>query len=472
MGTNGKNTGSGKTAVSVALCAAVLLALSLAVSSVFSKDEKSVALFDSPTMGGAAVFFGDEKTEKTLAGSGISGYYSSSDSSTAAVFMSDSSPYTLYCISDGKINKITSSATNSCVISYSGNTVVYIDSVSAMYKYSVKNEKSEKIDESVASFAVSPDGSRILYIKNGDGADSLYLYENGKITYITNNYTPLAVSDDSSYIYALGSNGELCLLNKDGTLYSKLSSGGVSSTVCFSSDISSVVFSDSEYSYVSHNGKSKARIVQGTALPTNDKNAVMCSSDGVSWVYQDDDMSGMFYVSDGENIRVMFYQTDSDEKIDVSPEVVYYTITGRASVVYLTSDGGVYNFDGKESERVAGGAETVAAARGGKYIYFTDAEQSLYVYHRGETSRLASSVEMMTVFDNRLYYVLSDGSFYSLSADKSPKLIDSGVYEAVCSSGAVFYGKNYDSSTGECDIFVSDGKSDFTEAVKAILYIH
>lgn len=472
MGIKGNNSGRGRTAVCVALSAVLLTALSFALSLLGGESRKGVALCDSPSSGGAAVFFGSEKYDKTLSGSSLSGFCGCADSSVAAVIMADSSPYTLYCASDGKVNEITSSVTNNCVISYSGNAVVYIDSVSAMYKYSVAGSKSEKIDESVKSFAVSPDGSRILYLKNEDAADSLYLYENGKITYITNNYTPLAVSDDSSYIYALGSNGELCLLNKDGTLYSKLSSGGVSSTVCFSSDISSVVFSDSDYSYISHNGKSKARIVQGTAQPTNDKNAVPCCSDGGSWIYGDDDLSGMFYIIDDEGGGILFYQTDSDEKIDIALGVRTYTVAGKDKAVYLTTDGGVYCFDGENSERIAGGAETAACTRGGKYIYFTDrSAQSLYVYHRGKTAALASLVKSMTVFDDRLYFIQSDGEFYSVSGDSRPKLIDTEVYDAQCSADAVFYGKNYDSSTQECDIFVSDGKSDFSEASKAILYI-
>lgn len=446
----------------IIIAAAVILTAAVIIIGIPSGKKKSISLRYSPKDGGAWVFCGDRINSDVIVGDSIANVKYSGGEASAAALIANGSSYSLYGIGGGGFREIDKNATNSFLISYSGKTIVYTDASGALFTCSTNGGNSKKIDESAVDFSVSPDGADILYLKDENNTKKLYLYNKGKSSCIAYGYTPLAVSDGAEFIYALSADNALCVLNADGTMKAKLSSAASADKMYFSSDMKSVVFSDEAYSYVSHEGRSRVRLIPGKASPTGNS-TVFCSTTGISEVVGDDDLSELFYVAENsDNSEVLFYITDTDECVSVSDSVSDFTVTGSDAAVYLSSQGSVYDFDGKDSSLIASGVSEMCATDNGRYIYCINLSGGLAVYSRGNNTSIASGVSKMCMTGkNKLLFTLSDNSLYSVSGDTRSDKLDDNVSDFYVYRDAVFYQKNYNPQTGDGEYYVSDGSVKF-----------
>lgn len=434
-------------------------------------DKEVISLFYSPGQSGVLVFSDDQYSGEVLPGKGVSSFRFSGGSSSCTVLIPDGGSYKLYYTDGEQHTVVAGNSTNNYVIAYSGSAVVYTDSVGVLYRYDTAKKKTETLSDGADRFAVSPDGSRILFTKTGEGKSVLYLYEKGSATCIGEQYTPLAVSDDASYIYALSADNSLCLLKRDGTMLSKLCSQvNPSSAFCFSSDVSSVVFSDASYTYISHEGKSRIRIISGVAEPALQSHAV-CDSYGVSYVYDDDDLTDIIYASHGAT-DVLFSLTKGNERVDINNSVVQFSEAGEDSLVYISDQGRLYLWRGEESEAIADGVRQAVACKNGKYIYYITANHDLFAYHGGKTQQLASDAETLYITaDNKLLFLLTDGSLYASAGMKYGEKVDEAVHSCYVTDTAVFYRKNYNAQTGLSELYASSDSSHFKKAFDAVSWI-
>lgn len=455
------------------IAVALIIAVTAAIFLVSDKDGY-LTFWYSPAARSAVVFTDDKMNEAGIPGNGISNIKYNGTHDAAAVLMSDDTAYTLFGVCGDKTTEIIKNATNNFLVSYAGKTVAYTNVEGSLIVGSLTEKNGKEIADSVQDFALSPNGKNILYAKKEENTQKLYVYSGGKSTLIADNYMPLAVSDDLNYLYALSLDNSLCILNTDGTMKAKLCSGVCTDSFYFSFDMKSVVFSDSSYSYVSHEGKSRVRLIPGEAAPVSaDGGNVFGNTQGSAVIVDDADLSGLFYVSeDGENDDVLFFITTADERISVSDCVKKYVLTGKNSAVYMNAQGSIYSFDGSESTLVVSGARSFETNDNGKYIYYTDASFGLSVYCKGETTVLASSVSQMGMTSkNKLLVMLTDSSMYIVSNKKISEKTDDGIHGFFVTPSAAFYSKNYNDGTGTFELYASDGSEKFKKSTDGVMIV-
>lgn len=459
---------SGKVWIFAALAVLAVVIL----TAVLRPADGKISLYYSPEQNGVLVFSDDRFSGEVMTGKGVSSFRFSGGETSCAVLVPGGGAYTLY-YTDGETNDVVAdNSTNNYVIAYSGSAVVYTDSVGLLRRYDTTKKKTDTLSDGADRFAVSPDGSRVLFTKTEEGNSVLYLYEKGSASRVGEQYIPLAVSDDASYIYALSADNSLCLLNRDGTMRSKLCSQTNPSSLAFSfsSDISSVVFSDQSYTYISHEGKSRIRMISGVAEPVLQALTV-CDSYGVSHVFDDDDLTDIFYASHGTT-DVLFAVTKESERVDINSSVAQFDEAGDDALVYISDQGRLYLYHGEKSEAIADGVSQAVACKNGKYIYYITANADLIAYHGGKTRKLASDAATLSVTaDNKLLFLLTDGSLYVSSGMKYGEKVDESVRSCYVTDTAVFYMKNYNAQTGLFELYASSDSSHFKKAFDAVTWI-
>lgn len=453
---------------------AVIMATVLILAALFSIDgRKEISFYYSPSQNGAVVLSGNKVLRYTVPGKNVARVRYCEDKVSGAVLMSEGSTYTLYYVTNKSVEKIAGNCTSDFVMSHSGNAVAYIAADGFLNLTDTSRLNTVTIDENAEKLAVSPDGSKLLYSKKTDNTLKLYLYAGDKPIYISDNYTPLAVSDDGSLIYVLSTDNSLYLLGTDGSVKSNLCSQADTGIFCFSKDVSSVIFSDGSYTYMSENGKSKVRLIPGKAVPVHITSmASLCNSAGNVYIYPESSLSRMLYVNaDGVNNYSLYYVNKDLTRTDIASGVVNYTVTDNG-VIYLKADGGIFNFKKGETTAVTTGASDMYASSDGRYVYYVTADGKLYSCHKSESTILADGMSKMYMAeDDRLYFIMSDNTLYSVKNGKRSEMIDENVYTCRCNGDSVYYSKNYSSRTGTFELYGANNSMKFSYMADGITRI-
>lgn len=458
--------------VKICAAAAIVLVLLLIIGICRTSGDERITIFYAPSQNGVLVLSDAQPAEELIPGKGVSSFRFSGDASACAVLIPENGSYTLYYTNGKKHTVAAKNCTNQYVIAYSGKAVVYTDALGVLYQYDAVKNKTNTISDSADRFAVSPDGSRILFSRTEEGKSVLYLYENGAALRLGEQYVPLAVSDDGTYLYVLSADQSFCLLNRDGTLRSKLCSQTNLSTksFCFSADVTSVVFSDASYTYISHEGKSRIRIISGIAEPALQTGTV-CDSYGLSYLYRDNDLTDIFYASYGET-GVLFAVNAGNERMDIAGSVSQFTSAGESSLVYVDVQGRLNLYRDGKNEQIAGGVKTAQACKNGKYVYYVTSNGDLFAYKNGKTEKIATDVdEIYMTADDTLLFLLTDGSLYASSGLHYGERVDDAVHGCYVTETAVFYSKNYSAQSGLFTLYSSSDSGHFKKAFDDVSWI-
>lgn len=445
----------------ILLLAVLVLVFTCSVIKLSDDKSEEVTLFYSANNQGAVATKGIKPMNGIMNGKSMSSAKYSVDKTEAAVLMSVNSEYSLYYTDGKRFTLVSDSSTNNYVISLNGKKIAYYDSSDNLSIFDADKNKNTQIDNQVGSFVLSPSGEAVVYTKKTETTEKLYLYSKSKSMEIGEGYVPLTVSDDLNYIYVLGSDNSLCVLNKDGNMKSKICSSVEISVFCFSADMESVVFCDGSYTYVSHLGKSRIRLVPNSSMPIEKNNVnASCDSQQLTKVFKS--LTDRFYVTDNvDSTKSLFYIYDDCSKIDIADNVKKYNITEKDSIVYLDDLGKIYRFNkGKSSLLVSSASDMVTDSKG-KYIYYIDSSLRLSVFVKDGSALLAEGIRNIYITnDNLLLIVQSDGKLYSVKKDKDIQFVDENVYGCICNKLSTFYVKNYSSQTGNFELYASrnDGR--------------
>ncbi len=445
-------------------CAAVIAAVVLVLSILFSLDfSNEINFYYSPSQNGAVVLSGDRILRDIVPGKSVARVRYCEDKVSGAVLMSDGSSYSLYYVTDRSVDRIADNCTSNFVMSHNGDVIAYVSADGFLYRTDVPGLKTVTVDENIETLAMSPDGSKMLYGKKTEGVIQLYLRSSGKSVHVADNYIPVAVSDDASLIYVLSQDNSLYLLNYDGTVRSKLCSETDTGIFCFSSDVSSVIFNDGAYTYVSETGKSKVRLIPGKAVPVHvTSKASLCNSSGNVYIYPEKQLTKLLYVNaDGVQDYSLYYINKDMTRTDIASGVVNYTLTDNG-VVYLKSDGEVCSFRKNRNTLVCSGASDMYASSDGKYVYYTTQDGKLYCHRKSESVILADGIGKMYMSDDdRLYFIMTDNILYSAKNGRTGEMIDEKVYTCRCVGDTVYYSKNYSSRTGAFELYGAENSTKF-----------
>lgn len=438
--------------VLIAVVLAVVTAAALILFTASSSDELNI--FYSGAQTGAIVVRNGRTADGVLTGKSVSSVRYSLDKSDAAVLMSEGSAYTLY-YTDGKNNsKISSGCTNDYVISLDGKKVMYSDSEKGLYIFDAKTKKTVSVDTQVGSFCLSPSGDTAVYVKNESPEAKMYIYNGSVSKALPVVYTPLSVSDDGNFIFAVNGENSLYVLDGNGNVTSKICSSVSADKFYISADVSGIVFSDGSYTYISQQGKSRVRLMSYNAVPVN-AGGVTCDSGSITSVC--DSLVDVFYsVTDENSTETLFYFDSDCNRSDVAGNVKNYVITGTQSLVYLDAEGKIYRYVKGRTEFVVSGAAEMLCDSKGKYIYYRDAAHNLYAVKQTAPVLLSNGFEKMYITnDDVLLFVMADGRLYSVEKDRNAKLSDENVYGCICGQSVTFCVKNYNAHTGKFELYVS-----------------
>ena len=364
----------------VVICAVIVC------SFLFRKDSQS-DLFFSPANGGAIVLENGENTGKLIGGKSISCQRRAFDGSSSAVLMADGSSYSLYFVENGGYKKIADNCTGEIVYMQSDAEVVYLNSDDTLFA------GKTIIGDAVKCFSSSPDSSAVIYVKENENAQELYLYTKGGSTLIGQDYIPVAVSSQGNDIYVIASDGAFCILNKDGSMKSKLCSDVATDSFIFSEDLSVVVFSDGEYTYMSVNGMSRIRLFEGKGNPEKYRmKTERLDSTGIAFAVNADLTSG-FYSSPAENGSVALYYVNEDSSVkSIAASVDSFIVTDDEMMTYLDMQGRIYAYNGKESELVVNSADSFFATAENRYIYYMTSGDEVYSVKNNNNQLIAKGV--------------------------------------------------------------------------------
>ncbi|MBR5233226.1 MAG: hypothetical protein IKW03_03345 [Clostridia bacterium] len=443
---------------------AIILAVVLFFVAFFNTDnDEELTFYYSPAENGAAILSGDSMMRKTVPGKNVARVRYCEDKVSGAVLMSEGSSYSLFFVSGNSVEKISDDCTSDYVFANSGRSIAYVTNDGYLYYYDTNKNKSVKVDENVFTVAVSPDGSKLLYRKTRRNITELYIYHNKKSIHIADNYIPLAVSDDASMIYVLSNDNSLYVIDMNGNVKSKLCTDCDTGLFCFSKDVKTVLFNDGQYSYISVQGKSRIRIAPGKTVPVSvTADSSICNSQGNVYVYKEKDFSRKVYVSaDNTNNYSLCYINKDMTRTDISSGVSSYSLIDNG-VVYINTKGELRKFRNNEDVLLVNGASSMAASSDGKDIYYVTNGNKLYSYRKGQATLLADGLEKMYMSDSdRLYFIMSDRTMYSVKNGKRSDMIDENVYTCRCGSGFVYYSKNYSSRTGSFELYGTEKELSF-----------
>lgn len=441
----------------VVLCCIFIFAVILAVT--MQKTEKNINLFYSSQINGAVVVNSNVKANAIIDGKGVAGIKYSLTGEYAAVVMSDGASYSLY-YTDGKTKKqLTSDASNNYIISSDGTAVAFVNSLSELYLYNADTDNETCLDSDVDSFALSPSGEAMAYVKSEEGINVLYLYSEGKSNRIGEDYAPLGMSEDLSMIYVLSGDNSLYMLDKDGNMTAKICSDVATDKFYFSADMSDIVFSDGEYTYISSEGKSKIRLVADIAEPVCERNLYV-DSKGTGVVCEN--IYETFYYSTYEDSFALYYIDKNLERTDIAANVQSYVITGKNSVVYLDSQYQIYKYASGAVSLIQSNAYNMTATSDGKYIYYTNSSSELICIKNGKSTLVAENIRKIYMTGkNKLLYINRNEELFGTSGKKTGKKIDDNVYACISSGSSAFYMKNYSAQTGVFELYGSDGSVKF-----------
>lgn len=442
------------------ICAAVaaVLVFAVIVCSFVLQKKGQTDLFFSPVSSGAIILKDGVNTGNVISGKSISCQREAFDGESAAVLMADGSSYSLYSVQNGGYKKISDNCTGEIVYMHSGADVVYLNSDDTLFA------GKTVISDSVKCFASAPDSSAIIYVKESENAQELYLYTNTAATLIGQDYIPVAVSSGGSDIYVVAPDGAFCILNKDGSMKSKLCSDVARESFVFSEDMSVVVFGDGEYTYMSIQGKSRIRLFEGKGSPvTYGMKKERLDSTGIAFAVNADISSG-FYTSVSENNNMSLYYVNEDSAVkSVASSVQNVIVTGDTTVSYLDTQGRVYAYNGEESELIVTGAESFYATSQNKYIYYMLAGGEVYSVKNNNNQLLAKGVFRYYLHsDNTLYLLMSDNRLYSVKGVKRSDVIAENVNFCISDGDIFYYACNYNSDKGTYTLHSSSDGKDFS----------
>ncbi len=226
-----------------------------------------------------------------------------------------------------------------------GKTIFYVEDGDLVYKDSAGEKDSTKVVSGVSSFAISANGKKVVYLKEG----KLYTHDLKDPTKIDSDVTAFWVTDDcKTILYKQSSEGKVTLYKKTGTKESvKIASGESISISDYTDDLKTIVFKLDGDLYTQTGTKDKEKVAS------------------------DASMVGSYY--DG----AFYYKVDEEETVEVTEGEGDYTYTYEETIV--TSD--LFYYTGKKSVEIAkeiGGTSSYGDEKAAILYYVTEDEETTY----------------------------------------------------------------------------------------------
>lgn len=400
------------------------------------------------------------------------------DGKTAAVSTLEGE---LYFINKSGISKVADSV-KSFVLSQAGQGIVYIDEDDFLFLYSIKDKKSVKIEEDVATkgMCISPDGKTVLYTildegEEGESSVDLYLYKGKKSDKLGSNLVPIAVSNSAKYVYSYNNENDSLYVSSGTGERTKLAAD-IGAQFLFNKDNTQIGFTADGKAYVSVKGGDKVKVSNSSlspVLPLATGETLRSNGLGTSISIAVNDLLEMVYMDISGDLYYIDKKGESD-KITGNVFSVNMSADGK-TLYYLKTSGTLFKTEVKDYSEPLELAEDVARfviTPDGQYAYYIDDSDSLWAKKgKKDAVRIADEVSDLVATSKNTVLFISDysnnsGILYSSKNGKGKKQINDDAYRILTGKSCAYYYANYSAENKTCDIFVSSGNDSFSEVIK------
>jgi len=195
-----------------------------------------------------------------------------------------------------------------------------------------------------------------------------------------------------------------------------------------------------------------------------------------SYLFQvSEDGKTVFFVdkigdSDGFSLYYRAINKAKKEAVKISGEVESYQLNEKSNIVTYKKNDNLYQYDMKESEKVANDVTSYYVSDDGKMMVYLDDEDRAYFKKAGkDKEKIDSDVEYIehVTEDRQTVYYIKDDNLYMKSYGKDKEKIASDVYNVikVYESGEMYYLKDASEEVSLLD-YVTDDKKDEDAAMK------
>ncbi|MBQ8164622.1 MAG: zinc-ribbon domain-containing protein [Clostridia bacterium] len=391
-----------------------------------------------------------------------------SDDSYYSSYYSDymsNATYDLYCVEDDEVKEIANDV-KKYELSAEGNAIAFLDSEGGLCSVEVGSGKKVTVEDEVSDYAISPDGSDIVYIikDSDDSTATVYLYDGSDKTKIGSNFeintSVLALSDGGDLIYLLA--------EKDGksALYVYTDGGEGKTKLCDSSvtsaylnyDHTQLMYAYDGKTYISVDGKDGVKVSSVELTPVVPANVgVSSGSCGIKDFFEN------VFTGEGN----IYYLDKKGESGKLASDTTNRRISEDGDSVYYIEDDDLYVVDAKmnaEPEKLLTDVSSFEITPDGDKIYFQK-DEDLYCYLGGtKVKQIKIDVSSFDVSSEGLcFFVCDDDELYVSKNGKSSDKISSDVINFYCYSNSVLYETLSD---GTICIYGSDGDAKFSLITK------
>ncbi|MCR5610889.1 MAG: hypothetical protein K6F68_03550 [Clostridiales bacterium] len=413
---SGKKVRMSKKTAAVTACAVLFVALLAAVIILVAVNAGSIILpgNNSYTVYTDAVIFNGEAVRPD--GALTLDAASSFDGTRVALKTTDGD---LYVCSKGTY-RLAARNVDEYTISSGGRYVIYSDGAGLLWSCDVKDASSAPVcitnDAANPSFAVSPDGKSVLFVKRSDS--TLYAYVNGKLRAIGQGFEPVSISDGGKYIYCyrLADNSLYYVNKRDKQIFVR---SNIGENISLNSRHDEIVFSaDSGNGIVAtmicvRGGDAKEILLSDSAAaPVMPVSAIKSVSpvsrfEVSSFPVKSFD-NRLFYGS-----KLLSFSFRSGAKDLCSNAVSMAKASDNYGKVLYVTGGRLYSMSVRsgEADKLADSCSDFTLSANGRIVWYVDLGSSLHAIRSGSDQLIARNVQSFTVLPSgRQAAFIKDGS--------------------------------------------------------------
>ncbi len=336
---------------------------------------------------------------ETIPGSVLETIYSL-DGKTAMLRSYSDGKYQLYLCRGITLSKVASMSFAGQTLSADGSAVAYVNDDQQLVLYDVDDRDTVAVAaKPFSDFVLSPDGGSVLYRLTGGDTSMLYAYVEGREISVSDNGSPIAISNDGKLIYYYDYNNDtVCVRKANGeTVVLAEVEDKNRRLVCYlNEDHDEILFSLANRVYYARKGGA-ATLLTEKGIETVGDFAYWCRVSGNTLPI--DSFAGQYFTDS----QCHLYHIGKDDRVTmVSNGVSAFSMAITGDVLYyLTTAKDLYRVESSNVEKKVKMASDVSAyilSPDGQKCYYIDGKNNFWMIKKDCKPRLiATNVLMGTV---------------------------------------------------------------------------
>ncbi len=334
------------------------------------------------------------------------------DGRTALMESRQGMEYVLYLCRGTRLEKLTNLSYAGHTLSADGTGIAYIDSDRRLVLYDVMSRQTMVVgSKPYGNFTLSPDGDAVLYRLTETERSPLYAYVDGTQTKLTDNGSPIGLTNDGRLIYYFDfDQNAVCLRQQNGetVILAETDSKNRKLTCYLNENHDELLFTLADKVYYVRHG--------GDAILLSD-NGIKVMGDFANWCRENGDtlpiksFAGQYYLDEGN--RLYYVRKNGAVEVDTQVESFCASLSGDV-VFYKTIRQALYRVESRslnKKVKMASGVAAFILSPYGDYCYYIDGKNNFWMIKDDCKPRFVESNVLMgtvTREGNALFIIKND----------------------------------------------------------------